>query len=172
MSGVPRIFVQIPAYKDNELSATLRDLYRKAASPDRLRTCVVWQHDPDESLPRDIRELPGLQIIDVDAAGSQGCNWARTIAQAQWDGEPFPLLLDSHHRFVKDWDELVLSMYRQLADAGVTKPLLTGYPARIPARCRARWPWKAPLHDGAVVARGRSPDASDELSHPVLDHAD
>jgi len=127
MSGVPRIFVQIPAYKDSELSATLRNLYRKAASPDRLRTCVVWQHDPDESLPRDIRELPGLQIIDVDAAASHGCNWARAIAQAQWDGEPFTLLLDSHHRFVKDWDELVLSMYRQLADAGVTRPLLTGY---------------------------------------------
>ncbi len=127
MSAVPRIFVQIPAYRDTELSATLRDLYRKAACPDRLHTCVVWQHEPDETLPRDIRELPGLQIIDVAADRSQGCNWARALAQAQWDGEPFTLLLDSHHRFVRGWDELVQSMYRQLADAGAAKPLLTGY---------------------------------------------
>jgi hypothetical protein len=127
MPAAPRIFVQIPAYRDTELPATLRDLYRKAARPDQLRTCVVWQHEPDETLAGDIRDLPGVEIIDIAADQSQGCNWARTIAQQRWNGEPFTLLLDSHHRFVRDWDKLVLAMYRQLLDMGVTKPLLTAY---------------------------------------------
>jgi len=135
MSADPWIFVQIPAYRDAELAATLRDLYRKAARPDRLHTCVVWQHGPDETLPDDIRELPGLHIIEVAACKSLGCNWARMIAQRHWDEEPFTLLLDSHHRFARHWDEMLLAMYRQLGDAGVAKPLLTGYlPAYRPDR--------------------------------------
>lgn len=122
-----RIFVQIPSYRDSELPATLRDLYRKAARPDRLRTCVVWQHGRDEALPDGIRDLPGLEIIDIDADESEGCNWARAMAQQRWDGEPFTLLLDSHHRFVRGWDELLLIMHGDLSDAGVRQPLLTGY---------------------------------------------
>ncbi|WP_123025720.1 GlcNAc-transferase family protein [Mycolicibacterium stellerae] len=127
MSADTRIFVQIPAYRDAELPATLRHLYRKAKRPDLLRTCVVWQHERDELLPRDLRELPGVEIIDIPAEQSKGCNWARAIAQRHWNGEPFTLLLDSHHRFVRNWDELLLAMYRNLSDDGVTRPLLTGY---------------------------------------------
>jgi hypothetical protein len=125
--ATPRIYVQIPAYRDTELSATLRDLYRQAARPERLRTCVVWQHEPSETLANHVRSLPGLEIVDIAADQSKGCNWARLIAQQRWDGEPFTLLLDSHHRFVRNWDELVCRMYRQLLDMGVTKPLLTAY---------------------------------------------
>lgn len=121
------IFVQIPAYRDNELPKTLLDLYAKAADPARLRTCVVWQHTADEELPPAVRALPNLEIIDVPAADSQGCNWARRIAQLRWSDENFTLLLDSHHRFVRGWDDLVIAMYRQLQHQGVTKPLLTAY---------------------------------------------
>src|SRR3954451_19385958 len=37
------IYVQIPAYRDAELSATLRDLYAQAARPEHLRVRVMWQ---------------------------------------------------------------------------------------------------------------------------------
>lgn len=127
MPADTRIFVQIPAYRDAELPATLRDLYRKAARPDRLRTCVVWQHELDETLPAEVLDLPGIEIIDVPAGQSEGCNWARAIAQQRWGDEPFTLLLDSHHRFARGWDELLVTMYRGLSDAGVPRPLLTGY---------------------------------------------
>ena len=88
---------------------------------------MVWQHGRDEALPDGIRDLPGLEIIDIDADESEGCNWARAMAQQRWDGEPFTLLLDSHHRFVRGWDELLLIMHGDLSDAGVRQPLLTGY---------------------------------------------
>ena len=43
-----RIFVQIPAYRDTELGATVRDLVKKARDPASLRIAVLWQKGPDE----------------------------------------------------------------------------------------------------------------------------
>jgi Glycosyltransferase (GlcNAc) len=121
------IFVQIPAYRDRELAPTLRDLYARATDPSRLHTCVVWQHAPEETLDDDVRALPGLELVDVPAEASEGCNWARRMAQDRWSGEELTVLLDSHHRFVDGWDVLVEQMYDTLLRTGVRRPLLTGY---------------------------------------------
>lgn len=121
-----RIYVQIPAYRDAELPATLLDLYAQAARPDRLRTCVVWQRGPGETLPEQVRALPGIEILEYDAAESQGCNWARRIARSGWRDEPYTLLLDSHHRFVQGWDDLALAMFAEVS-ARSERPILTSY---------------------------------------------
>jgi hypothetical protein len=156
--NVMRTFVQIPAYRDPELPATLLDLYGAADQPDELRTCVLWQRADDESLPREVRELPNLEIIEVGYRESRGANWARAQLQSRWEGEPYTLLLDSHHRFVRGWDTHVLEMYRQ-CEARSKKPLLTAYlPAYDPAAdpyARVRWPTKVyPFeYDAGVLAR-------------------
>src|SRR5262245_27811438 len=106
-----RIYVQIPAYRDAELAPTLVDLYARAARPERLRTCVIWQHAETETLPDPVRALPGLELVEVPAGASEGCNWARRMARARWQDEPYTLLLDSHHRFVDGWDDLAQQMY-------------------------------------------------------------
>lgn len=49
------------------------------------------------------------------------------MAQERWGGETYTLLLDSHHRFVDGWDDLVRNMYDGLVAGGVDRPLLTGY---------------------------------------------
>jgi Glycosyltransferase (GlcNAc) len=135
MSELPRIYVQIPAYRDSELPKTLLDLYAKAAAPERLRTCVIWQRGPDETLPSTVRALPRLDIVEFAAETSQGCNWARAIAQQRWGEEEYTLVIDSHHRFVRGWDEAAIAMHKQLCDRGVAKPLLTAYlPAYDPQR--------------------------------------
>jgi hypothetical protein len=129
------IFVQIPAYRDPELASTLLDLYRMAEWPDRLRVCVAWQHAAGESLPGFVQDLPGLEIVDIPHDESHGCNWARSGLQRRWHGEPYTLLLDSHHRFVPGWDTAVLSMYGELKRSGVEKPILTAYlPPYDPSR--------------------------------------
>jgi hypothetical protein len=122
-----RLFVQIPAYRDSELAFTLLDLFAKAADPDLLRVVVLWQRGPHESLPPRVRRLPGLELIEVPHAASRGCNWARSLLQKQWRGEPYTLLLDSHHRFVQGWDEKALEMYHALVAKGIRRPLLTAY---------------------------------------------
>lgn len=144
--GAPDIYVQIPSYRDGELPSTLRSLYAKAARPERLRVRVAWQHGPEEALPGDVLALPGVEVDAIDARVSQGCNWARLRLQQAWRGEPYTLLLDSHHRFVRHWDTLALRMIDQLSEGGVVKPLLTGYlPNYLPdhePRARGRRPFK------------------------------
>jgi hypothetical protein len=45
------------------------------------------------------------------------------------------LQLDSHHRFIKDWDETLIKMLKQLKKDGHQKPLLTAYlPGFFPDR--------------------------------------
>ena len=131
----PRIFVQIPAYRDSELASTLWSLYAKARHPERLRVCVAWQHAPEETLPEAVRALPNLEILDIPHERSRGCNWARRKLQRRWRGEPYTLLLDSHQRFVSEWDALTLAMYRGLRRRGVARPIITAYlPAYDPRR--------------------------------------
>jgi hypothetical protein len=127
-------FVSIPAYRDRELAPTLFDLFDTAHAPSRLRVVVAWQHGPGERLPRALSRIRNLELIDVAAAESQGPNWARRLVQRRYDGEPFTLLLDSHHRFVKGWDSKLLRMFDGLRET-VPKPIITAYlPPYDPAR--------------------------------------
>jgi hypothetical protein len=138
--------VQIPAYRDAELSATLLDLYAKADSPSLLRVSVVWQHGPREKLSPSLRRLPCLEILDVPHHESRGCNWARSLLQTNWGNEPFTLLLDSHHRFVSGWDGTLIKMYQDLLRRSSEKPIITAYlPSYNPdqdPRGRKRRPYK------------------------------
>jgi Glycosyltransferase (GlcNAc) len=123
-----RIYVQIPAYRDLELVPTVTDLLARARKPERLTVCVAWQFGPGEDgVGQALRRLPNVQVLPVAAAESQGCNWARQLLQKRWDGQEYTLFLDSHHRFVPGWDESLLRMHRELREAGVERPILTGY---------------------------------------------
>jgi hypothetical protein len=125
-----RIFVQIPAYRDRELPPTLRDLYAKAADPERLRVCVLWQRGSDETLPSDVTALPHLRLIAIPSTRSKGCNWARSQVQKYWNGEGYTLLIDSHHRFAHHWDDTLIEMHSALRAKGIRRPVITAYMPR------------------------------------------
>ncbi len=125
--GRSRIFVFMPAYRDPECQWTIRDAFEKARHPDRLAVSVVWQVDPVEDLhcfhvrtrPEQVREL----FFRHDEA--RGCSWARNQAMRHWQGEEYALQIDSHMRFVPDWDE---RMIEELAACPSPRPLLTCRP--------------------------------------------
>jgi len=127
MTGRPLIYVQIPAYRDSELGATLQDLFQSVSDPAAIRVAVLWQRADHETLPDELRCNPSLELIETDYRQSRGCNWARTGLQERWHGEAYTLLLDSHHRFVPQWDLKLIDAYEQLKAEGVRKPLLTAY---------------------------------------------
>ena len=125
--GDRRIFVQIPAYRDPDLGPTLEDLFAKASDPDALRVVVLWQRADDDHLAPELQRRPNLEIIDIPFTESQGCGWARNLLQQHWRGEPYTLILNSHHRFVPDWDRKLVGYYEKLRHGGVGKPVLTAY---------------------------------------------
>jgi len=118
------IFVQIASYRDPELIPTVLDLVEKSDDPTQLRIVVAWQHDDLESIDP-IKHL--IEYIDIPYVDSKGVCWARNLIQQKYNNEEYTLHLDSHHRFVKGWDSLLLKMYQQCKDMGSDRPLLTTY---------------------------------------------
>jgi hypothetical protein len=141
------IFIQIASYRDPELLPTLKDCINNAKHPENLRFGIAWQHAEEDVWDTldEYAEDTRFTIIDIPHLLTKGTCWARHQIQQHWKNESYTLQLDSHHRFVKDWDSILIKMIHDLQDAGYKKPLLTSYvssyePAHDPIK-RATDPW-------------------------------
>ena len=122
-----KIFVQIASYRDPELIHTIRDCLTKAKYPDRLKFGICWQHatvDEWDNLTEYLYN-PAFKIISVNHTESKGACWARHMAQKMWNDEKYSLQIDSHTRFVQDWDELLINLWESMDDP---MAIFTGYP--------------------------------------------
>ena len=172
-----KIFIQIASYRDPQLLPTIKDCIANAKYPENLVFSITWQHSVKDEWDTlaEYKDDPRFKIIDVDYRDSQGACWARNALQQQYDDEEYTLQLDSHHRFVKDWDEKVIEMYNQLKAKGYEKPLLTGYiPSFDPdtdPEGRAQQPWKMNfdrfIPEGAVFFLPAAIDNWQELDEPI-----
>jgi len=125
--AAPRIFVTIASYRDPECQWTVKDLFEKAAHPERVNAGICWQYDPMEDgacFAVDYPRPEQVRVIQYHARDSHGANWARTQALTLWQGEEYILVIDSHMRFEKGWDNALLAMLKQCPS---DKPLLTGW---------------------------------------------
>lgn len=118
-----KIFVQIASYRDPELVPTIRDCILKAKYPENLTFGICWQRDESESLEEFINDAR-FRIIEIPHYESKGLCWARSLIQKKWNGEKYTLQLDSHHRFLQNWDEELIEMMK-LTDS--EKPIIGSY---------------------------------------------
>lgn len=144
---LPTIYVQIASYRDPELKNTLRDLLENAYLPDNLRIGIAWQHSPYEEFDdiTDYKNDSRFRIIDIDYRDAKGPCTARHLLNKLYKNETYTLQLDSHHRFVKDWDVQLITMLEELRSPTQKKPLLSSYlpsfnPANDPEE-RLEAPW-------------------------------
>ena len=130
------IFVQIAAYRDPDLPATLHNLIQRAAQPKRLRFGICLQlatDDPPHWGTSAFPDHPHLKCIRFDAAESRGACWARRQAQGVYGGEDFLLQIDSHMRAVEHWDDLLLTTWRECSDE---RAVVSVYPNGFQQPCR------------------------------------
>jgi len=146
--GNGKIFIQIASYRDPQLLPTLRDCIDKAKNPKKLVFSIAWQHSEEDTWDNldEFKNDKRFRIVDIPYSESKGACWARNQLQQNYSGDEYTLQLDSHHRFVENWDEELINMIEQLKDKGHEKPLLTGYvssfdPDNDPA-ARIKQPWK------------------------------
>ena len=118
-----KIFVQIASYRDPELLPTIRDCISKAKHPENLTFGICWQRDESESM-EEFANDPRFKILDYHWSKSKGLCWARSEIQKLWEGEEYTLQLDSHHRFLQDWDTELIEMMKL---TGSEKPIITSY---------------------------------------------
>lgn len=144
---MPKIFVSIASYRDPELVPTIKDMIANAKKPNDLKICIAWQHHPDDTWDtlEEFKNDPRFIILDIDYKDSKGTCWARNQVHLQYTDEDYYLQIDSHHRFVKNWDAECIKMMKQLQKKGHKKPLLTAYiPSYNPSNdpdARAKEPW-------------------------------
>lgn len=120
------IFIQIASYRDPQLISTLDDCISNAKHPENLRFCVCWQHDLNENIDK-YKNDPRFKIIDIDYTKSEGACWARHKIQQHYSNETYTLQLDSHHRFIKNWDVELIEMFHELQLKGYELPIITAY---------------------------------------------
>ena len=123
------IFIQIASYRDPELIPTIQDIIDKAKNPENLRIGVCRQYHPDDRFDNlDIyKKDKRFRIVDILFSKSKGCCWARNLTQKLYMGEKYTMQIDSHMRFLKDWDIKLIETILFLQKQGYSKPLLTGY---------------------------------------------
>ena len=85
----PTIFIQIAAYRDPDLPATLHNLLSRAAAPQRIHLGICLQlasADPEAWGNNHLPEHPHLQLHNCLANESRGTCWARRQAQQFFQG--------------------------------------------------------------------------------------
>ena len=177
------VFISLAAYRDPELLPTVVDLFTKAKKPERLNLCICWQYGDDEYEDNFISELSSydyenIKILKIPHQKSKGVCWARSLIQDYYNGEKYFLQLDSHHRFVQNWDEKLIQELKKLQKKKIKKPLLTAYvpsyePANDPAD-RINLPWELKfdrfLPQGPAMPRPETIDDYKDLKGPVPAH--
>ena len=148
-----QIFIQIASYRDPELIPTIKNCIENADQPNNLSFGICWQHSTEDiwdNLDKYLND-DRFKIISINHSLTKGCCWARNLLQQLYNREEYTLQLDSHHRFIKGWDTILINMYKQLKEKGHEKPLITAYlpsynPENDPEE-RILVPWKIDLKE-------------------------
>lgn len=120
------IFISIASYRDPELIPTVLDCVSKSKYPHNLYFGICWQHDNTENLDK-IKNIDNLKIFDCDWRDSKGACWSRHIIQKNlFDNQKYYLQLDSHHRFIENWDEELIDLL-DYAKSKSPKPIIGTY---------------------------------------------
>lgn len=117
------IHVQLPSYRDCELKNTILALRGMAADPERVHIAVCCQGEDPETLQwlDTVPDLTYMYYAEEDAPGT--CR-ARYDCNRMLRDEDYVLHLDSHMRFSKHWDVMLLD---QLARCRDERAILSGY---------------------------------------------
>lgn len=123
------VYIQIAAYRDPELLNTIHNCLETAEYPENLRFSIAWQRSPYdewdtlEQYKNDTR----FRILDIDYRDAKGPCWARHKLNKMYNDERYTLQIDSHHRFSKHWDSVLINMLESLRSNACPKPVLSTY---------------------------------------------
>jgi hypothetical protein len=124
-----KIFISIASYRDPELIPTIENCIKNAKNPRNLVFGISRQYHPDESFDdlSKYKKRKNFKVFETLYSKSVGVCHARHKIQELYDGEEYYLQLDSHHRFIENWDEKLKDTLKDLSDSGSERPLLTAY---------------------------------------------
>lgn len=141
------ILLHLPAYREPELVPTIKSALENAEFPERIHFGICRQFNPADGFDNvdEFRNDPRFKIYDMPYEQAKGLPYARAIINDQLlTDEDFVCQLDSHHRFIKNWDSTLIEWYDLKKSQGFN-PIICGYlpyynPFNDPAE-RTMEPW-------------------------------
>lgn len=121
------IFVQIASYHDFELPKTVLNALDKSSRKHVICFGVHQTYVDDYQIFTPL--VPNFQMRESKAPKDIGVGRARHIANKLYSGQDYYLQVDSHTRFYQNWDDDLIQNILELQSKGVSKPLLSAYPA-------------------------------------------
>ena len=123
------IFVSLASYRDKLCSSTINSLFENAAYPHNVYIGVCEQNDENDlpCMPTDTPFSDNIRMIKIDYTKATGPAYARYLCSELYNGEDFFFQVDSHCKFVKNWDIKLLGMMDMLYKIS-KKPILSHYP--------------------------------------------
>jgi UDP-GlcNAc:polypeptide alpha-N-acetylglucosaminyltransferase len=139
------IFVSIASFRDVECGPTIKDMFDKALHPRRIFMGVVDQRDPSEvpcvpphlfdncpvtADPDRFCPKDNVRLRTITPREAKGPTFGRYVAMLLYRGETYFMMIDSHNRFRRYWDDLLIKMYLQASAISTFpgKAVLSHYP--------------------------------------------
>jgi GT2 family glycosyltransferase len=122
------IFISIAAYRDTELTKTLKNAIDNAKYPNDLNFSVLTQDIPKKH--PDLSFVKNINHLKINYKDAKGAGYARKLLMEQYDDEDFFFQTDAHMRFAKDWDiKMIKILERSQTIANNKKIVLSQFPA-------------------------------------------
>jgi hypothetical protein len=120
------IFISIASYRDDVCALTIKSLFEMASRPENVYVGICQQNKKEDQDCYN-QDNKNVRIIRLPHYEARGPTYARYLCSTLWNGEEYYLQIDSHTKFVKDWDVKCIEMIRKLKEI-TKKPVLSHYP--------------------------------------------
>ena len=130
MKNIPGdIFISIACYRDPEVIPTVKDAYEKAKFKNKIVFGIYAQmNDEDPKLDFSFIDEKQVRLLVKPNVNARGPAYARYIIYNKlYKNELFYLQIDSHTRFIQDWDEELVEMLTSLKANSVISTYPRGY---------------------------------------------
>jgi hypothetical protein len=121
------IFINIAAYHDYELGKTINSLINNSSGNNDLFFGVHYVYEDEDNI--DAPKYNNVDYIVSKAPENLGIGTGRYIANTLYKGQDYYMVIDSHSRVIKNWDEYLIADVLMYQSEGHAKPVLTCYPA-------------------------------------------
>lgn len=118
------ILLEIPGYCDPQLMNTVNSALLQADHPERVHLAICHQDDNMTDYFT-LKKYKNCKVKHLSTAESKGLCYARNICQQMLEDEDFVMHTDSHMRFIKHWDTLIIEQWKSFNDP---KAIISAYP--------------------------------------------
>lgn len=125
------IYVSIASYRDLELTDTVYSLLKQSKDPNKIFLYIFCQDEHHPKLEHIFNFFNFKNFIyhKVHFSEAKGVGYARHITQSKLTTDfKYYLQIDSHTRFIKNWDEVLINDYENSCKFWNSDIIFSSYP--------------------------------------------